>query len=162
MRQTLRELKRVAHRRDGTIWLAENPLRGRQEVASTGACVVTAVAEGLRAVALGIVQNNALLEMGQSRERIAHVDQRRPEGVVGLQETSRALFPLRDLQQLVAQLAGRRVLPATQVDEPQPPERLIEANRIAQPLRRLIGAPMRRLDLRRADALDSGQRRAEP
>jgi hypothetical protein len=75
--------------------------------------------DGERAVLLGVVERQALLQVGVRKGQLSQPEPVGPQRVVGLQQARRVVSLLRQLQTLLPQLARRLVRPTPVIELPE-------------------------------------------
>jgi hypothetical protein len=91
----LDEAERVVQGADGTVGVAEQPARQRQIVVAAHTGIVAAVQERRRDMPIAVVEDQAPFDVEGRRRRLAHGEERWPQGVVGLQELFGVVVTLR-------------------------------------------------------------------
>src|SRR5438046_670609 len=84
--------------------------------------VVPAIEQGMRAMVLGIVEGDAVLQVPVGRGQLSKRQHRGSQRVVGLQEERRNPGVLRQSEELFSQLTCRLQLSTYEIKQPEPPQ----------------------------------------
>ena len=106
VRQLLGEGERVVDAPQGLVGIAELP-QGQRHKGETVHPGVIAIQKGVGAMLLGIVERQALLQVGPGGGELAQPDQGIPQHIVGHQQELHLADPLGQASELLPQLACR-------------------------------------------------------
>ena len=91
-----------------------------------------AIGERVPGMAGRIVERKAVLAVGERAGRFARRAERRPQGVMGLQQAIGVAVTFGDAEQPPGDLERLSILTASVVDEPQRPERVEETSAVTE------------------------------